>query len=62
MMDMVCFYDAKMEFQNQLIVESCDCLPDCISISYNAEISQGPYHYFDDDDIVAMGNSFNGSG
>lgn len=51
MVDMKKFHDAFMEFEVELLVNACDCLPDCTSIIYHTEVSHAPYHYYDDQEM-----------
>lgn len=46
---MKCYVAAKQRFDKRFIVKTCNCLPDCASIVYEAEISRSPYvHYLDE--------------
>lgn len=60
--DMLCYYNNKKSFDKELVVNKCECLPDCHSINYLTEIAQAPYHYFEDDDVIEMTNTINTTG
>lgn len=42
-LEMECYRTAKHQFDKRLIVKTCDCLPDCTTITYNTEVSHAPY-------------------
>lgn len=49
MYDMVCVTFAETIFGQDLVVQQCDCMADCTSISYHVELSQAQSKYFEDD-------------
>lgn len=61
-LDMKCYYAARRTFDTTQIVKKCDCKADCKTIGYRAEISQAPYHYFEDDDTIAISQTFDTTG
>lgn len=62
MLDMNCYFANKLKFNDNLIVESCGCLPDCSSINFNLETSKAPYHFFDDEAIMEIKSVYEGTG
>lgn len=46
-----CDYKVQVNFTNDLMVEQCQCLPDCTSIKYDVEKSVMPYWKEEDDRI-----------
>lgn len=43
--DNKCYVGAADEFAKNLLVKDCDCLPDCVSVTYDVETSQSQKHY-----------------
>lgn len=43
--NIMCYGIARIDFAEKLIVENCNCLPDCISITYDVELSQIPIYH-----------------
>lgn len=58
--DMLCYFLAESVFSKALMVDDCQCLPDCTSISYHIEIAQAQSKYFEDEDDLQ--NRINGTG
>lgn len=57
--DIRCYINAEDKFSKELIVQQCNCLPDCFSISYDVEISQAKTYGSETDD--ALKNALNES-
>lgn len=60
MTEIRCYINADIIFTKDLVVDECNCLPDCTSITYDIETSQAPFWYSAED--VALKNSLNESG
>lgn len=60
MVDIRCYVGANDAFARNLMVNDCNCLPDCTTITYDVEISQA--QMFELADVDALKESLNGSG
>lgn len=54
MIEHACYYDAGDIFSKNFLIQNCNCLPDCTSITYDMDVSQIQYSPIDRKPVKEM--------